>query len=232
MNTGRVSPSKRAAEPEADADRASAGHAPREIVRPRVLYTGTPVFLIATENDDGSVNLAPASSYWALGQMMVLGIESDGQTIENLKRRDGLTVNFPSPELWPAVECLAEVTGRRVVPEAKAVRYRHVSDKFALAGLHREDSDLVAPPRVAECALQFEARVRRLTAGVEPGYFMVEAQVVRVHADPRILIEGTDRIDPQRWNPIVFSFRQYFELGASLGARGSGKVESVGATDS
>jgi flavin reductase (DIM6/NTAB) family NADH-FMN oxidoreductase RutF len=209
------------------ADRTRVDNASREIVRPRVLYTGTPVFLIATENADGSVNLAPASSYWALGQMLVLGIESDGQTIENLKHRPGLTVNFPSPELWPAVERLAQATGRLDIPAAKVERYRHVADKFALAGLHPEASDFITPPRVAECALQFEARVRRLTAGIEPGYFMVEAEVVRVHADPRILIAGTDRIDPQRWNPIIFSFRQYFELGRSLGARGSGAVESA-----
>ncbi|QIZ97827.1 MULTISPECIES: flavin reductase family protein [unclassified Leifsonia] len=196
-------------------------------VRPKVLYTGTPVFLVATENDEGTFNLAPASSYWALGQMMVLGIESDGQTIENLTRRADLTVNFASPELWSAVEVLAEVTGRNVVPDAKADRYRYVRDKFALAGLHPEASDLVVPPRVAECALQLEARARRLTTGIEPGYVIVEAEVVRVHADPRLLVDGTDRIDPQQWNPIIFSFRQYFQLGASLGARGSGEVDTV-----
>lgn len=206
---------------------ASLSEPSHETVRPRVLYTGTPVFFITSENDDGTFNLAPASSYWALGQMMVLGIENDGQTLENLKRRGDLTVNFPSPGLWSAVERLAEVTGRVVVPTAKRDRYRYVADKFEHTGLHPQESDLVVPPRVAECALQFEAKVRRVTPGFDTDYSIVEAEVVRVHADPAILIAGTDRIDPQRWNPIIFSFRQYFELGVSLGARGSGMVESV-----
>ena len=190
------------------------------VVRPSILYVGTPAFLIATVNDDGTPNLAPASSYWALGQLMVIGLETDGQSSENLARRPELTVSFPSPEHWMAVERLAEATGRHPVPEAKADRYGHVPDKFGLAGLHAHASDLVAPPRVEECALQFEARVRRLTPGVEPGYVIVEAEVVRVHADPRIVVPGTDRIDPLAWQPIVYSFRHYFGIGEPLGARG------------
>ncbi|MFI5059975.1 MAG: flavin reductase family protein [Actinomycetales bacterium] len=199
------------------------------VVHPRVLYVGTPAFLVASENDDATFNLAPASSYWALGQLMVLGLESDGQTIENLKKRPELTVSFPSPDHWQAVERLAEVTGRRIVPDSKAERYRHVADKFAHAGLHPDESELVAPPRVRECALQFEAKVRRITEGVDGGYYLVEAEVVRVHADPRILVPGTDRIDPQQWAPIVFSFRHYFGIGEPLGARGTGAVESLAA---
>ncbi len=189
-------------------------------VRPSVLYVGTPVYLVASTNDDGSVNLAPASSYWALGQLLVLGLETDGQTVVNLQRRPELTVSFPSPRHWEAVERIAEITGRHPVPEAKEGRYRHEPDKFAVSGFHAEASELVAPPRVAECDLQFEARVRRMTQGVDPGYFMVEAEVLRVHAAPELVVPGTQRIDPARWHPIVYSFRHYFDIGEPLGPRG------------
>jgi hypothetical protein len=37
-----------------------------------ILYFGTPVELLSTENDDGSFNLAPMQSAWALGDVLVL----------------------------------------------------------------------------------------------------------------------------------------------------------------
>lgn len=187
------------------------------VVAPSVLYVGTPAYLIGTLNPDGSPNLAPASSYWALGQMLVLGIESDGQTILNLRDHGELTVNFPSGTLWQAVVRLASLTGRNPVPEAKAARYRHEADKFAAAGLTPQPSDLVAPPRVAQCRLQFEARVRRITPGLDGSYSMVEAEALRVHADPDILKPGTGLIDPTRWDPLVYSFRHFFHRGGELG---------------
>ena len=187
------------------------------VVRPSVLYVGTPAYLIATRNPDGSANLAAASSYWALGRMLVLGIEAEGQTILNLLRDGELTVSFPSGELWTAVARIAYLTGRDPVPDAKRARYRHEPDKFAAAGLTPQRSDLVAPPRVLECALQFEARVRRATPSLDGDYYMVEAEAVRVHADPDILQPGTEHIDPTRWDPLVYSFRHFFRRGAELG---------------
>lgn len=91
--------------------------------------------LLCTENPDGSTNISPASSYWTLGQMLALGLLSDGQTVANLKQRPELTVNFPSPEHWRAVEAIADTTGMNPVPGAKVYRYVHVPDKFGRAGL-------------------------------------------------------------------------------------------------
>ena len=89
------------------------------VIRPKMLYVGTPVFLVGTENADGSFNLAPASSYWALEQVIVLGLETDGQSARNVLERPELTVSFPHPQLWPSVEKLADVTGRLVGAEAR-----------------------------------------------------------------------------------------------------------------
>ena len=189
------------------------------VVRPPILYAGTPVILLSSLNADGSANLAPASSYWALGQMLALGLETDGQTLANLQARPQLTVSFPSPPLWPAVERIADLTGRADIPSAKAGRYTHHADKFGAAGLTPQASDLVGPPRVAECLLQLEAEVRRITPGVTGDYAIAEAEVVRVHADRRIVADG-DHIDPLAWQPIVYSFRHYFGIGEPLGARG------------
>ncbi|MGO4592602.1 flavin reductase family protein [Leifsonia sp. 2TAF2] len=205
---------------EAAGEQARHQHGGHRVINPAVLYVGTPVLLLASRNDDGGANLAPASSYWALGRMLALGLEADGHTLANLRERPQLTVNFPSPPLWPAVEQIADLTGKPEVPEAKAARYAYSADKFAAAGLTPQPSDLVDPPRVLECLLQLEAQVRRVTPGVTGDYAIVEAEVVRVHADSRIVRDG-DHIDPLAWQPIVYSFRHYFGIGEPLGARGS-----------
>lgn len=186
------------------------------VAQPETLYVGTPAYLIATENADGTANLSPASSYWALGSMLVLGLEAAGQTAQNLLERPDITVNFPSGDLWKAVLRLDGTTGRDPVPPGKP-RYRFEPDKFAAARLTPQSSDLVRVPRAAECRLQFEARVRRATPGLDGSYYMVEAEVLRVHADPDILKPGTGLPDPRRWSPLVYQFRHFFETGAELG---------------
>ena len=197
---------------------ATAIGAPRVAIRPSILYVGTPVMLIASQNPDGTANLAAASSYWALGQMLVIGLEDGGQTIDNVLARPELTVNFPQPELWEAVEAIGDTTGKNPVPAAKTPRYRHVADKFAAAGLTPQNSETVNPPRVAQCALQLEAIARRITPGLGD-YHLVEAEVTRVHAAPEIVVPGTEYIDPRTWRPMIYSFRHYFGLGTEHGHR-------------
>jgi flavin reductase (DIM6/NTAB) family NADH-FMN oxidoreductase RutF len=188
------------------------------VIRPTVLYVGTPVMLLGSTNGDGTANLAAASSYWALGQVLVIGLEDGGKTIDNVTERPHLTVNFPGPELWPAVESIADTTGASPVPADKAHRYHYVADKFSLAGLTATPADLVSPPLVAECKLQLETEVRRITKGLGE-YSIVEAEVVRVHAHPAIVSPGTHHIDPRAWEPTIYSFRHYFGIGEEHGHR-------------
>ncbi|OUD01706.1 flavin reductase family protein [Streptomyces swartbergensis] len=187
------------------------------VIQPSVLYFGTPVVLLTTENDDGSCNLAPISSAWALGQHFVLGIGSESRTVRNLAERPELVINIASPELWEQVERLAPLTGAHPVPEAKRAVYRYEPDKFAAAGLTPVAADLVKPPRVAECALQLEARARALTPGGAGLFFSVECEVLRVHAAERVVVPGTHHIDPAVWSPLIYNFRHYHGLSPELG---------------
>ena len=42
----------------------------------------------------------------------------------------------------------------------------------------------------------------------------LELRVVRVHVHESIRMAGhTDRIDPERWRPLIMSFQQFFGLG-------------------
>jgi flavin reductase (DIM6/NTAB) family NADH-FMN oxidoreductase RutF len=186
-------------------------------ITPSILYFGTPVVLLTTENADGSANLAPMSSAWALGQVVVLGLGAEGQTAHNLAARPDLVISLPGPELWPAVERLAPLTGRDPVPPGKRGTFRYEPAKFAAAGLRPVPSAVVRPPRVAECPLQLEARAADVRPDVSGEFVIAQAHVLRVHADPRIVVPGTQHVDPARWSPLVYNFRHYFGLGAELG---------------
>lgn len=69
-------------------------------ISPSILYFGTPVVLLTTENADGTVNLAPISSAWALGQAVVLGLGAHGQTGANLAVRPEMVISLPEPGQW------------------------------------------------------------------------------------------------------------------------------------
>ena len=43
-------------------------------IEPSILYVGTPVALLSTMNDDDTINLAPMSSAWALGDVVVVDV--------------------------------------------------------------------------------------------------------------------------------------------------------------
>nr|WP_307790329.1 flavin reductase family protein [Streptomyces actuosus] len=184
---------------------------------PSVLYFGTPVVLLSTENPDGSPNLAPISSAWALGRTVVLGLGPDGRTAQNLAARPELVVNVAAPSQWRAVERLAPLTGRHPVPATKHAGCRFEPDKFGAAGLSSRPSHTVRPPRVDGCPLQLEARAERIRPDACGAFVIVEAQVRTVHADPRIVVPGTDHIEPAAWSPLVYNFRHYFGLGPELG---------------
>lgn len=188
------------------------------VIEPSILYFGTPVALIGTLNEDGSPNLAPMSSAWALGYSVVLGLGDAGQTIKNLQRVPECTINLPAAADWQAVERLAPLTGRDPVPEAKRDQFRFEPDKFAASGFTPQHSEVVGPPRVAECPLQFEAEIgsgsfHRLADGAH----CVEARVVRVHAAAEVVVDGTNHIDPRAWQPLLYVFRHYFAPGEELG---------------
>jgi flavin reductase (DIM6/NTAB) family NADH-FMN oxidoreductase RutF len=191
-------------------------------IKPKILYFGTPVVLVSTLNEDGTPNLAPMSSCWTLGWTAMLGLSFGGKTLENLRREKECVLNIPGPELWEAVERLAPLTGKNPVPEGKAAQYHFEPDKFGASGLTPLDSGEVAPPRVLECPLQFEARVHEIRELRGPQTNLVLAaasaqlSVVRVHAR-RDMVLGENYVNPQRWQPLIYNFRHYFGLGEELG---------------
>ena len=193
-------------------------HVTRE---PAILYFGTPVVIVSTLNADGSANLAPISSAFWLGWRCVLGIGAGSQTARNLQRGRQCVLNLPSQAQVAQVDRLALTTGADPVPAAKAARgYRHVRDKFQAAGLTADASLAVAPPRVRECPVQLEAVVEAVHGiadddeGLRGRLLNLEVRIVRVHLDPAIVMaDHSDRVDPDRWRPLIMSFQKFYGLG-------------------
>jgi flavin reductase (DIM6/NTAB) family NADH-FMN oxidoreductase RutF len=191
------------------------------VIDPAILYFGTPVVLVSSTNPDGSANLAPMSSAWWLGRSCMLGFGARSQTPANLLRTGECVLSLPSVEQVAAVNRLARTTGSDPVPPHKmAMGYRHERDKFSVAGLTKLPSDLVAPPRVAECPVHLEAvlegthALAASDAQRSGNLIAIEVRVVRVHVDRTIRMPGyTDRIDPRRWRPLIMNFCEFFGLG-------------------
>jgi flavin reductase (DIM6/NTAB) family NADH-FMN oxidoreductase RutF len=162
---------------------------------------------------------------WSQQEQTNSVVRSESQGCAKLLcRREGV-VNLPGPRQWQAVDAIAATTGREPVSARKAARgYRHEPDKFTLGGFTRVPSDLIAPPRIAECPLQLEVRVLRShetamkeSDGTPPGFLIIEARVEKAHAHEDIIVPGTQRVCTDRWSPLLYVFRHYFGTGERRG---------------
>ena len=188
---------------------------------PAILYLGTPVVLISTVNEDGSYNLAPMSSAFWLGWRGILGLAAQSKTPQNMRRTGECVLNLPSADLVSAVNRLALTTGTNPVPPGKLARgYRYEKDKFGISGLTPVRSETVAAPRVLECPVQLEAVVEASHGVAEDDNALrgrvatFEVRIQRVHVEESLRLAGEpNRIDPDKWRPLIMSFQKFYGLG-------------------
>lgn len=204
----------------------------KKISNPSILYFGTPVVLIGSNNADGTHNLAPISSIFWLGWRAVIGISAYSQTALNLLRGGECTLNLPCVDLAGAVNRLAKTTGANPVPHAKQQRgYYYEPRKFEVAGLTPSFGDVVRAPLVDECPVSMEAKlvvadsVARENALMQGRILKIELRVVRVHLDESIIMDGQpDRVDPDKWRPLIMSFQEFYGLGEKVHASTLGTI--------
>jgi flavin reductase (DIM6/NTAB) family NADH-FMN oxidoreductase RutF len=144
------------------------------------------------------------------------------RTTQNLIRTGQCVLNLPSDAMANQVDRIARTTGSNPVPAGKANRgYRYVANKFATAGLTPIPSITVKAPRAMECPVQLEAVLEEAhpVAEGDPAWrgrsLALQVKVTKVHAATEILMDGeTDRIDPDKWRPLIMSFQQFYGLGS------------------
>ncbi|KAE8340215.1 hypothetical protein BDV24DRAFT_164665 [Aspergillus arachidicola] len=200
---------------------------PSQTISPPIFYWGTPVVLITTENEDGTSNIAPMSSAWWLGNRCMLGLGAISQTTINLIRTKQCVLNLASDNMAGPVNALARTTGAKEVLTAaegtgylyfkRMNGYQYVPDKFGHAGLTPTPSDLIRPPRIAECPAQMEAELKGVYEMMQDtemkGLIALEVKVLRTHVHENIRMTGhANRIDPDKWNPLIMSFQELYGL--------------------
>ena len=196
----------------------------KRLLKPKMLYFGTPVVLVSSLNADGSTNIAPMSSAWWVGETAMLGLSVNSQTVRNLERRPQCVLNLADAAMTDAVDRLALLTGRPDVPEYKRARgYVYEPDKFTAAGLTPAALSPAAlspaalgpgmPAAVAESPIHLQGRVEAIHAigGPDSGLRALEVAVLRTSVDESLLMDGHRAyIDPLRWNPLFMKFTEYF----------------------
>jgi flavin reductase (DIM6/NTAB) family NADH-FMN oxidoreductase RutF len=190
-------------------------------IEPKILYVGTPIALITTMSPDGTCNIGPMSSAWTLGRTVVLGWEATSQTLANLEREGQCVINYPHADRWEQVEAIATMTGHNPPAPHKVDQFTYTADKWAPGRFTPQESEIVRPPRIFECAIQCEAEVHAIHAPQGPdgaAFRIVETYVRRIHADRAIVDRSnTNHVNTLAWSPALYVFRDYFGSGPRLG---------------
>lgn len=109
---------------------------PHVTIAPSILSLGTLVVLISTQNEDGTVNLAPISAAWWSGWRRMLSLQTASKTPQNVIRTGPCVPDRPSPPQADAVNSLVRLTGTKAIPDLKQrLGYAYEPSKFGVGGL-------------------------------------------------------------------------------------------------
>lgn len=151
--------------------------------------------LLSTENDDGTFVLVELQIRWELGPVVSLWLPTRGRTAKNLAVRPDVVFNLP-PDTTGTEEGTGAMTPSTDTPTPSTDTP------------WTEPSELVRPPRLVHCPVQLEARRVGERTVTDGAWTQIEAQVLRVHADPRWVLPLSDRrIDLGAWHPPIHDFR-------------------------
>jgi flavin reductase (DIM6/NTAB) family NADH-FMN oxidoreductase RutF len=190
-------------------------------ISPDILYFGTPVAVLSSLDPDGTTHLAALSSFWALGERIVLALTVFGQSAANLRRHAECVLNLHSPLQWREVERLGHTTARAPLTDYhRTAGIVYAKDKFAASGFTPLSSQCVTPARAAQCPVQIETSVTAVHPADQDAPFVhIETRKLLVHAERAVLDPTGTRVDVGTWSPLLYVFRHYFGKGPHLGAR-------------
>ena len=149
----------------------------------------TPVLMIATYNEDGSVNVMNAA--WGTmveRDIVALNLSEGHKTVQNIKARGAFTVSIADAAHVVEADYFGVESGNRV------------SDKLARSGLTAGRAEAVDAPVINEFPLCLECEFIEYQGG-EYGCGVI-GRVVNVTADERVMADG--KVDISRVDAIAF----------------------------
>ncbi len=163
-----------------------------------------PVLMVATYNDDGSVDVMNAA--WGTMQErgnVALNLTESHKTVRNIKKRGAFTVSIADADHVVQADYFGVVSGN------------NEQHKFEKSGLTAERSELVDAPIIAEFPLCLECEfVEYQTNKYGVG---VIGRVIRVTADEKVMVG--DKVDMSLVNAIAFDpyTHGYYKISERVG---------------
>ena len=177
-----------------------------------------PVLMVATYNEDGTVNVMNMAWGGICARNMVsLKINENHKTSQNLKARRAFTLSIADAAHIEAADFFGLASGNKL------------PDKFARSGLTAIKSEKVDAPVVQEFPLTLECRV--VEDRMELYGHQILGEIVGVLADEAVLDEAGN-VDARKLNALVYDQMQsgYYTIGEKAGqAWETGKALMTGA---
>lgn len=148
-----------------------------------------PVLMVATYNEDGSVNVMNAA--WGTMQArdtVALSLTESHKTVKNIKERGAFTISIATAAHITEADYFGVESGNRV------------TDKFARSGLTASRAEMVDAPVINEFPICLECQFIEYQDG-EYGCGVI-GKVVNVTADESVVING--KVDISLVNAIAF----------------------------
>ncbi len=163
-----------------------------------------PVLMVATYNEDGSVNVMNAA--WGTMQerdKVALNLTETHKTVKNIKKRGAFTVSIADAAHVVEADYFGVESGNKV------------SNKFENSGLTAAKSEIVDSPIINEFPLCLECEFIEYQDS-EYGCGVI-GRVVNVTADEKVLVDG--KIDMSLVNAIAFDpyTHGYYKVGERVG---------------
>jgi flavin reductase (DIM6/NTAB) family NADH-FMN oxidoreductase RutF len=150
-----------------------------------------PIAFISSLNSDGSVNVAPFSSFMIASveagylAFSVGPSEQPKDTLLNVRRNREYVINTVPEELAQQVQLCGE-------------EHPHGVQKIELARLTTVGSERIETPRIAESKIHFECKLHSILSFGDS--HMVIGEIVLMHARRGIVQDG--KIDPLNYGPL------------------------------
>ncbi|MEM8870801.1 MAG: flavin reductase family protein [Pseudomonadota bacterium] len=171
----------------------------------KAMVTPRPIGWISTVDTEGRANLAPYSFFNALADAPPMVMFSNTGTKPDQDHAKDSVANIRATGQF-----VTNIVGlnMRDVMNSSAGGYAADDDEFAIAGLEKVPSQVVAPPRVAGVPGAFECQLWKIIDLPGAHNVMVIGEVVGIHIDDAMLRDGL--FDVLRYKPLArLGYRDY-----------------------
>lgn len=166
-----------------------------------------PIAFVSTIDKEGKVNLSPFSFFNVFGSNPPTLVFSPARS-----GRTGATKNTHD-NVMDVPECVVNIAHYDMLYQMNLAAHMYPKgvDEFAKSGLTKVESVTVKPPRVAECYVQMECKVKQVLETGQGGGAgnLIICEVTMIHINNKVLNEEGS-IDPFKMNYIARMGKQFW----------------------